>query len=631
MRARDGIDGVRTIALRLEPNVAFVEGAVWVWGEGEPAATLSLVWTTRRERRPVVEIHRDTVVAPERVQKGWHRYRVHAPRPAEAIQVQLWLRVGSVEPVYVDAVEVYFERRPETRLLVNQLGFEPGSRAKRAVLQSTGSKSPTGLARLIDANTFREVRQVEWVDEGYQPELDYYYWSADFSAENREGDYMVVVGDGRGQVVSPRFSIRAEILERATARLAYQFYTHQRCGVAVPGVHAACHLDDGRLPDGTWRDLVGGWHDAGDYNKYNGLTPDAVRRLVGLFDRKPEWYAGWDDDENGIADLLDEALWGARWLDRMWTGEGLQLLDHVSSGYRYWGDPEAETDNQRDSGDERRVGSASGDRTHCVAAYARLGQALKESGSESGAALGRRYIEFSERLYEAVGGDLPTLLALASATDREAYRGAARSRARELLAASADGGAAPHFRELAKAALLDPELVPAADLQQLAEARVPELRALSENAFRVARRSDSSGAAVYCREYEDVNDWYVGETPYRLEAAIDGLLAAAFGVEAGRELAEHQINWILDCNPAGVSLMEGVGSKFVPGYHHRYNAIPGNPRGAVPGAILNGFVRAFPHIDRPWLDLYPEPNADYHANEPWLLQNNRWLEVLAWW
>lgn len=26
-----------------------------------------------------------------------------------------------------------------------------------------------------------------------------------------------------------------------------------------------------------------------------------------------------------------------------------------------------------------------------------------------------------------------------------------------------------------------------------------------------------------------------------------------------------------------------------------------------------------------------EPAADYHANEPWLLQNNRWLEVLAWW
>ena len=78
-------------------------------------------------------------------------------------------------------------------------------------------------------------------------------------------------------------------------------------------------------------------------------------------------------------------------------------------------------------------------------------------------------------------------------------------------------------------------------------------------------------------------------------------------------------------------LMEGVGDHFVPGYHHRYNAIAGNPRGAVTGAILNGFVRAFPHVDRPWLDLYAEPNADYHANEPWLLQNNRWLEIIAWW
>jgi hypothetical protein len=154
---------------------------------------------------------------------------------------------------------------------------------------------------------------------------------------------------------------------------------------------------------------------------------------------------------------------------------------------------------------------------------------------------------------------------------------------------------------------------------------------LCKDPFQVARRSETPSLAVYCRRYEDVNDWYVGEAAYRLEVAIDGLLAGRLGFDRGRELAECQINWILGCNPAGVSLMEGVGSSFVPGYHHRYNAIPGNPRGAVPGAILNGFVRAFPHVDRPWLDLCPEPNADYHANEPWLLQNNRWLEVLAWW
>ena len=53
--------------------------------------------------------------------------------------------------------------------------------------------------------------------------------------------------------------------------------------------------------------------------------------------------------------------------------------------------------------------------------------------------------------------------------------------------------------------------------------------------------------------------------------------------------------------------------------------------GAVPGAVLNGIVRAWPDIDRPWLDMHPEPNADYHCNEPWLPHNNRWLFLITVW
>lgn len=630
LQARDGIEGVRTIALRLEPNVLFVRASAWVYGAEDASLGLSLVWTTRRERRPVVELHRDTVRLAVEERQGWRRFEVRRPRPAEAVQVQLCLETRSDQPVYLDAVELDFERRPETRLLVNQLGFEPESRAKRILLQTTQPSVPPGKARLIDTETFEVVHEVDWVDGGTHAELGYSYWSADFSGVRRQGRYVVAAGRGREQVVSPRFSIRANLLQQTCARLAYQFYTSQRCGEAVPGVHDACHSDDARLPDGTWRDLRGGWHDAGDYNKYNGLTPDAVRRLAELFHRKHDWYAQDDKNGNGIADILDEALWGLNWLDRMWTGEGFQLWDRVSSGYRYWGSPETETDLMPDSGDERRVESPSGDRTHCVAAYARLGAALSQVERESARALGRRYLAFSEQLYGAVGGDLSTQLALAIATGRDTYRTAVNARVQQLLAASKANGGSP-FRELAAAALWDASFVSETELRRLAASRVEELRRLCDNPFRVACLPGPSGTPFYCRPYEDVNDWYVGETAYRLDLAVDGLLAGAWGIGEGRELAEHQINWIFGCNPAGVSLMEGLGSTFAPGYHHRYNAIPGNPRGAVPGAIVNGFVRAFPHVDRPWLDLCPEPNADYHSNEPWLLQNNRWLEVLTWW
>ena len=46
--------------------------------------------------------------------------------------------------------------------------------------------------------------------------------------------------------------------------LAVGYYRYQRCGVEVPGVHPACHLDDARRRDnGQHVDQVGGWHDAG--------------------------------------------------------------------------------------------------------------------------------------------------------------------------------------------------------------------------------------------------------------------------------------------------------------------------------------------------------------------------------
>jgi hypothetical protein len=48
-------------------------------------------------------------------------------------------------------------------------------------------------------------------------------------------------------------------------------------------------------------------------------------------------------------------------------------------------------------------------------------------------------------------------------------------------------------------------------------------------------------------------------------------------------------------------------------------------------ALINGTIRAWPHLDRPWLDLHTEPNPDYHCNEQWLKHNNRWLLLFALW
>ena len=168
-------------------------------------------------------------------------------------------------------------------------------------------------------------------------------------------------------------------------------------------------------------------------------------------------------------------------------------------------------------------------------------------------------------------------------------------------------------------------------IKSVGAARMKELKAICDNTFEITRRRDSDGSFIFFMHYRDVNNWYVGESRELLDAAYEGILLDMLGFEEGRRIAENQVSWILGRNPYGVSTMEGIGSVFVPFHHHRYNTLPGNPRGAVPGAILNGITRVWPDHDRPWLDMHAEPNPDYQPNEPWLPHNNRWLFLIGVW
>ncbi len=621
-----GVRGARTIAMRLDPDTEALAAGVWVRPPRGASVTLTIVWTGRRDRRPVVELRRDRAHLPRRTVGDWALFDLQAERPAGSLQASLWIESDAVAPFWIDDVSLRFRRRPSRVLLVDQLGYETRSTTKRVVLQSTRPIESPPAPVVVDVESGAIVFAGAWEPRGYQAQWDLHHWTAEFSALERPGRYVVMVG-GKSPVRSPPFEIADDLVRARTSEVAYRFYTLQRCGVEVPGFHAACHLDDARLAGGEWRDLAGGWHDAGDYNKYCGLTPEAMYALALAYHFAPDAFRDGDRDGSGLADILDEALWGARFVRKMLDEERLELLDAVFSGYRYWGPPERETDNRPKSGDERPVRAGRGDPTWCAPGFALLGKHVAASDDEKLAQRGRDLIAIAERLAAKYGGGVETQAALFAATGASLYRDAARARATEL-AARGEG-----LRELGWYAMYFPDdpLTASASIGSLARSRVDALRGLCDDRFGVARRSGPGGTTVYCRAYEDVNDWYVGETRYRLDVAIEGLLAARLGAAGGRAVAEDQVHWILGRNPLGVSLMEGVGKHFVPGYHHRYNAIPGHPRGAVPGAILNGFVRAWPHVDRPWLDMSDEPNADYHTNEPWLLQNNRWLVLLALW
>src|SRR6185295_2135303 len=109
----------------------------------------------------------------------------------------------------------------------------------------------------------------------------------DFSDLDREAFYQVTAGAAR---CAP-FFIRPDAWRRTLPK-AVSYHHAQRCGIAVPNVHPACHLDDARRRDnGEHVDVTGGWHDAGDLRKWMDAT---MMNAIGLLQVVRNLGNEWD-------------------------------------------------------------------------------------------------------------------------------------------------------------------------------------------------------------------------------------------------------------------------------------------------------------------------------------------------
>lgn len=143
----------------------------------------------------------------------------------------------------------------------------------------------------------------------------------DFSAVTSSGMYVVTAGSGASQP----FVIDKQAFGNYQEDLL-AFMRQQRCGYN-PYFDEVCHQGDGRtfyapVPDSTYIDLSGGWHDAGDQLKYLITSSSATARMLLAYELAPDQFADQVDElghphANGIPDVLDEAKWGLDWLLKM--------------------------------------------------------------------------------------------------------------------------------------------------------------------------------------------------------------------------------------------------------------------------------------------------------------------------
>ena len=170
-------------------------------------------------------------------------------------------------------------------------------------------------------------------------------WWFDFSGLEEEGTYQVV--DVASGAASDPFVIARDPYKEALEHALRVFYT-QRCGTPKGATASgadwqdgACHLHGEQDLDcrpvlspssGSGLDLSGGWHDAGDYNKYVNYADETVLDLLAAYAERPSIWGddlGIPESGNGTPDILDEVRWELEWLLKMQTGDG-SVLHKVS-------------------------------------------------------------------------------------------------------------------------------------------------------------------------------------------------------------------------------------------------------------------------------------------------------------
>jgi endoglucanase len=171
---------------------------------------------------------------------------------------------------------------------------------------------------------------------------------ADFSAVKREGVYELKIRGGAES--STKFLVREHVYSWPFYCVFRAMYL-SRCGTEVFAEsagrhyeHAACHLEDAYLdyvdgPKGKQHDAIGGWHDAGDYNKYAVNAAFTVGTMLKAWEHFRQRLAPltFDIPESGnqTPDFLDEVRWELNWLLKMQAADG--RVHHKVSALKYSG------------------------------------------------------------------------------------------------------------------------------------------------------------------------------------------------------------------------------------------------------------------------------------------------------
>jgi len=204
---------------------------------------------------------------------------------------------------------------------INQIGYLP-EEAKTAVILSLKNLDEKKIEITVSESNTVVLRSELTSSQGSWGEFDYCY-RFDFSDFDKPGIYQIKIN--KSKTLSREFKISDDVYN-GYAENILEYIRQQRCGYN-PFTDEVCHKKDGRtmygpMPDSTYIDVSGGWHDAGDHLRYMLTSGNTIcRMLVAYLENKDIFVDNFNalgqPGANGIADVLDEIKWGLDWMLKM--------------------------------------------------------------------------------------------------------------------------------------------------------------------------------------------------------------------------------------------------------------------------------------------------------------------------
>jgi len=544
----------------------------------------------------------------------------------------------------------------QIRVLIDQVGYETAA-PKVALIESAQDPNLSAFA-LVDDNTGRAVfsgilRPAGTVDRWPA----WHFWKADFSSWRTPGHYRVRVISADETLSSCAFEIGYDLLERKTLSNVLYYFKGQRASGAMDQADRHLHLPE--KPGGTI-DVHGGWYDAtGDYgihlshqNPTSYFNPQQVPLVAWSLLASYNLLRDRHDDNVSEVErrLLDEGLYGADYLVRIWRPHGSFLESINAPGAeklakdRHIGNPNWRTRIKTNATQSTEsVGAATG--PHGYEASFRAGGgmaiaalALASTMPEAGDFSRSRYLSTAEAAFaflEAHNGELLNdhvenilddycaLMAateLYRATHQAAYLQASNHRANHLMSRlmssgpfagywRADNGTRPFFHP-SDAGLPVVSLLRYAEiasppqrervLQTVRQSLQFELRTTDEgnNPFDYARQLVRMGngqvrTAFFFPHDTEAAPWWQGENARLASLAAAARMAAPLFADdsqlyrALESYAEDQLHWILGRNPYDTCMLMGSGHG-----NAAYMFFRSWKYTNAPGAIINGITAA---------------------------------------